>query len=103
MDGNSCQRHPLSTPGEERSVFIAPDGKTLYFASDGYTGFGGLDIYKTQLGPKGKLGPVINLGAGINTPEDEYGFVISENGQEAFLIRKGDIYFVDLTHSHIPP
>lgn len=99
----NCQKHPLSTRGKELGVFISNDGKTLYFASDGYTGFGGLDIYKAQLGPKGQWGPVINLGPGINTPEDESGFVVSENGEDAFLIRNGDIYFVDLSHSVIPP
>ncbi|RMG26223.1 MAG: hypothetical protein D6730_09530, partial [Bacteroidetes bacterium] len=44
-----CRKLPISTPGDERSVFLAGDGKTLYFASDGYGGLGGLDIYKTTL------------------------------------------------------
>ncbi|MEO1254884.1 MAG: hypothetical protein AAFY41_08370 [Bacteroidota bacterium] len=35
----------INTLGEDESPFMAEDGKTLYFSSDGYTGYGGADIY----------------------------------------------------------
>ena len=37
----------LNTPGSERTPFLHPDGRTLYFSSDAYVGFGDMDIYKS--------------------------------------------------------
>lgn len=91
-----CQRLPISTPGNERSVFIAGDGRTVYFASDGYTGFGGLDIYKAVIDEDGSFGPVINVGKPFNTAADDYGFILTADGEEAYFVRDGNIYFADL-------
>lgn len=92
-----CRRLEVSTPGDERSVFLAADGKTLYFASDGYKGFGGLDIFKATLNPDGSVGEVINVGAPFNTAQDDYGFILTADGQEAYFVRDGDIFFADLS------
>ena len=35
-------------PYTERSPFLHPDMKTLYFSSDGHSGLGKLDVYKTS-------------------------------------------------------
>lgn len=95
-----CQKlTSISTPGDERSVFLAGDGKTLYFASDGYKGYGGLDIYKTTINADGSFGEVINLGPPFNTPKDDYGFILTVDGNEAYFIRDGDIHFADLTQA----
>jgi hypothetical protein len=91
-----CRRLAISTAGDERSVFLAADGKTLYFASDGYNGYGGLDIFKTTLNPDGSFGEVINLGKPFNTEKDDYGFIITGEGNSAYFIRSGDIYYADL-------
>lgn len=91
-----CKRLPISTPGNERAVFLAADGKTLYFASDGYEGFGGLDIFKTTLNSDGTFGEVINVGAPFNTKADDYGLILTADGMEGYFIRDGDIYFADL-------
>lgn len=98
VDGAWGTVQPLgvNTPKNERSVFLAQDGKTLYFASAGLGGLGGLDIFKTTLNPDGTCGEVVNLGAPFNSPDDDFGFVVSANGREAFFIRNGDIYSVDL-------
>ncbi len=91
-----CKKLAISTPNDERSVFLAQDGKTLYFASDGYEGLGGLDIFKTTLNPDGTFGEVINIGEPFNTPGDDYGFILTGDGMEAYFVRNGDIYFADL-------
>lgn len=91
-----CERLSISTPGNERSVFMAGDGKTLYFASDGYKGFGGMDIFKTTLREDGSFGEVINIGKPFNTPDDDYGFILTQDGDEAYFLRDGNIYFADL-------
>jgi len=86
------QKLSLSTPGNERSAYLAADGKTLYFSSDGYDGYGGLDIFKTVLDKKGNFTEVINLGPEVNSTEDDYGFVMNASGKEAYFVRNGDIY-----------
>ena len=86
---------PISTPGDERSVFIAGDGKTVYFGSDGYKGYGGLDVYKTTLNDDGTCGDVINVGAPFNTSQDDYGFITTASGNESYFVREGDIYFAN--------
>lgn len=86
---------PISTIGDERSPFLAGDGKTLYFASDGYGGWGGLDILKTTLKENGSCGEVVNLGSPFNTWLDDYGFILTASGNEAYFVREGDIYFAD--------
>lgn len=90
------ERLDLSTQGDEESVFLAPDGRTLYFASTGYHGLGGLDIYKTVLSADGSFGAIINLGSPINSCEDDHSFVVSEDGAEAYFVRHGDIHQVIL-------
>jgi len=91
----------ISTYSDERSPFIAADGETLYFASDGYKGFGGLDIYKVSLSDaKVSSNPkVYNIGAPFNTARHDYGFTITSDGKETYFIRDGDIYFADVTKS----
>ena len=86
---------PISTPGDERSVFIAGDGKTVYFGSDGYKGYGGLDVYKTTLNEDGTCGKVVNIGAPFNTSKDDYGFITTASGNESYFVREGDIYFAN--------
>jgi len=87
----------VSTDGDERSVFIAGDNKTVYFSSDGHGGFGGLDILKVVIDANGKLGEIINIGAPFNTAANDLGFVASVDGKSAFFIRDLDIYFADIS------
>ncbi|MFM7663838.1 MAG: OmpA family protein [Bacteroidota bacterium] len=87
----------VSTQGDERSVFIAADNRTIYFSSDGMGGYGGLDIFKVQIEANGKLGEPVNIGAPFNTQEDDMGFVASADGRSAFFIRNLDIYFADIS------
>lgn len=99
IDGSFSQveRLEISTPKNERTVFIGADGKTLYFASNGYGGLGGLDIFKTTLNDDGTFGTLYNLGEPFNSKGDDYGFILSADGKEAYFIRDGDIYIADLS------
>lgn len=96
-----CQKLDISTLKDERSAFLAADGHTLYFASEGYGGFGGLDIFKTTIHADGTHGEVINLGEPFNTKKDDYGFILAASGEEAYFVRDGDIYFANLKHADI--
>ena len=82
----------LSTKKDDRSIFIGADGVTVFFASAGYGGFGGLDIFKTTINAMGKIGEIINLGSKINTEGDDYGFIIDAAGTTGYFMRDGDIY-----------
>ncbi len=85
----------VSTLGDERSPFLAADGKTLYFASDGYGGWGGLDIFKTIINADNSHGEVVNIGAPFNTWLNDYGLTLTASGDDAFFVREGDIYYAD--------
>jgi hypothetical protein len=99
------EKLPINTQFNERCPFLAADGKTLYFASNGYDGFGKMDIYKTTLNEDGSRGEVVNLGEPFNTKEDDYGFVLTSNGDDVYFVRNGDIYYVNMKNvdSEIKP
>lgn len=75
----------VNTPFREESVFIHPDGRTLYFSSDGHPGFGGLDIFMTTLDDNGNWSKPVNLGYPINTEYDENSLLVAANGELAFF------------------
>lgn len=75
----------VNTPYPEESVLIHPDGKTLYFASKGHKGFGGLDLYVSRMDASGNWGPAENLGYPINTANDENSLLVSADGEIAFF------------------
>jgi outer membrane protein OmpA-like peptidoglycan-associated protein len=53
--------------------FVMADGKYLLYASDKPGGFGGFDIWKAELDSNGAIISSANLGATINTADDEQG------------------------------
>ena len=74
----------INTPFREEGVFMAPDGKTLYFSSDGRNTMGGLDIFKSVL-ENGRWSEAENLGWPINTPDDDVSFVASASGRYGYF------------------
>ena len=73
----------LNTIYDEESVFAHPDGKTLYFSSQGHKTMGGFDVFKSVF-ENGKWGEPQNLGYPVNTPADEISFVVNANGKRAY-------------------
>ncbi len=61
----------------DSSPAFAPDGRTLYFASNrksrarNMAGYGGLDIYSAVMDSRGRFSRVRNLGPEVNTPGNE--------------------------------
>ncbi len=86
----------VNTPGQEESVQIHPDGKTLYFSSDGHPGMGGLDIYMSRMQEDGTWGQALNLGYPINTGGDENSLLVSADGHLAYFASDRDGGFGDL-------
>ncbi|MGJ8733155.1 OmpA family protein [Cellulophaga fucicola] len=71
----------INTEGRETFPFIS-ESETLYFASDGHPGLGGLDIFYINLT---KMDDVYNMGKGINSKQDDFSIVIDETKNEGFL------------------
>ncbi|MDQ1266632.1 MAG: hypothetical protein QG635_1784 [Bacteroidota bacterium] len=97
----------INTPYSERSPYFHPDGKTLYFGSDGHPGLGRLDLFKaTRLRDDSwtDWSEPVNLGKEINTAESDWGYVVDVSGDSAFFAardRRGgyggwDIYSIKL-------
>ena len=77
----------INTPYAERTPFLHPDGKTLYFSSEGHPGLGMLDIYKsTRLSDSSwtKWSTPVDLGKSINTGGADWGYMISTDGSTAY-------------------
>ena len=93
----------INTSGRETTPFIHADGQTLYFASDGHPGYGGLDIFYSRRQPNGSWGPATNLGYPINTIDEDASLVVEANGKTAYFASdrsdtrgKLDIYSFEL-------
>lgn len=80
----------INTTYKEESVFIHPDGKTLYFGSSGHVGMGGLDLYVSRLGENGEWGTPVNLGYPINTYGDENSILVAASGNIAYFASNRD-------------
>jgi OmpA-OmpF porin, OOP family len=70
--------------------FVMPDGKNMIFSSNREGGLGGFDLWSAPLDANGNAGTPVNLGATINTANDERGpyyhalsnsLVFSSNGR----------------------
>ena len=75
----------INTSRNEKTPFIHPDGKTLYFSSDGYVGLGGYDMYVSRLTEKGTWSKPINLGYPLNSEGDDVGLFVSTVGDKAYF------------------
>ncbi|WP_225987824.1 OmpA family protein [Rufibacter sp. LB8] len=67
----------INTPGNEAFPHVAPDG-TLYIASDGHSGLGGLDLFRIN------GDSVINLGTPINSIGDDFSIFFTETEKGFF-------------------
>ncbi len=93
-DGNSWSEPvnlgpDINTSGDELFPFVRDDG-SLYFASDGHIGMGGLDIFKAVQQPDGSW-VVQNMKAPINSSADDFAITF-EAGNESGIFsstRKG--------------
>jgi outer membrane protein OmpA-like peptidoglycan-associated protein len=73
----------INTRRDEVSPFIHVNGQTLYFASKGYPGFGGYDLYYAEYS-NGEWSKPKNLGYPINTPDDQISLFVTSNGERAY-------------------
>ncbi|HAM11549.1 MAG: hypothetical protein A2X04_00340 [Bacteroidetes bacterium GWF2_41_9] len=90
----------INTPGDELFPYVRSDG-TLYFASDGLIGMGGLDIFKAVSQPDGSW-IVQNMKPPINSYSDDFGITFENENERGIFssTRKGkgndDLYSFEL-------
>lgn len=89
----------INTKGDEVFPFVHYETGEFYFSSNGWGGLGGFDIYKAVPRKKNTWYPPQNLGAPINSQENDYSFYCTNDQQLGFFAsdRKGgaggtDIY-----------
>jgi outer membrane protein OmpA-like peptidoglycan-associated protein len=94
----------INTAGEESSPFLSPDGRTLYFATNGRPGYGDLDIFISQRKGDGwkQWSEPLNLGPSINSPSFDAYYTIPAAGNFAYFVSydggfgRADIFRVKL-------
>ncbi len=73
----------INTEEDDISPFIHVNGQSLYFASEGHLGFGGLDLYLTEKDSIGWSKPK-NLGYPLNDNNDQASLFIGANGSKGY-------------------
>lgn len=94
----------INSAFDEVGLFLAPDGKTLFFCSNGKGSMGDYDIFKT-VNENGKWTKPVNLGYPINTAKRDGPFVVSADAKTGYFasnreggLGESDIYKVDLSN-----
>ena len=73
----------INTTGDEMFPYVR-DSVTLYFASNGHPGMGGLDLFVAKLDSTGNWN-VSNLGAPINSMGDDFGITFEGSREKGFF------------------
>lgn len=76
--------NPINTPGKETFPFVT-DENEIYFASDTHPGLGGLDIFVSKIKADGLFSPVQNVGADVNSPKDDFAYLINTKKRIGFF------------------
>jgi len=91
-DGRAGKAKNLGTKVNTKKNDMYPsltEENTLVFASEGREGYGGLDLYTTQVGQK-KVGWATNLGSPINSSKDDFSmYLLAEKGIGYVLSNRG--------------
>ena len=78
----------INTFDEEGTPFIAADGRTLYFYSEGHAGYGNADIFVSKRldNTWTNWTEPLNLGPNINTDRWDAYFTLDAKGEYAYLV-----------------
>lgn len=80
---------PIASSYWEGGACISPDGKKYFFTSERPGGFGGSDIWMVERLTKKEWGKPVNLGAEVNTKNDEAGMFLAPDGKTLFFCSNG--------------
>ena len=82
----------LNSIENEVSPWFDPLFKRLYFSSSWHAGFGGFDIFYSNLQADGSFGPPINLGLPFNSPANDLYFFCQADTAYLSSNRLGSLY-----------
>lgn len=74
----------INTEARETFPFVTSE-EILYFSSDGHPGLGGLDVFATKIKREDYSGRVLNVGASVNSKEDDFTFVFNEETRRGYV------------------
>ncbi len=96
----------INTDKDESSVFVAPTGERLIFASKGHFNMGGYDIFRCELDKTGNWSQPTNIGYPLNTTSDNTFYVPINNGLQALYTRftndaigMRDLWYVEILNA----
>lgn len=79
----------INTEGKETFPFVT-DEREIYFATDGRPGLGGLDVFAGKLNNDGTISDIQNLGADINSPKDDFAYIIDPVSRKGYFSSNKD-------------
>ncbi|MGQ0828608.1 MAG: tetratricopeptide repeat protein [Bacteroidota bacterium] len=85
----SSMGKPINTTYWEGGACVSPDGKTLYLVTERPGGLGHGDIYMVNRKTRTEWDTPVNMGADVNTAEDEGGIFLAPDGKTLFFSSKG--------------
>lgn len=99
----------INTNYRETTPYLSPDGKLLFYSSDGLLGMGGYDVYVAEF-LEGKWSKPVNLGCQFNSVNDDTHFQWYPSLNKAVMagmtVDEGqsnyNIYEVDMSNAIIP-
>lgn len=87
----------INTDADEDFPNVTPDGKVLYFSSNGPKSMGGYDIFKATLNEEtGKWENIQNIGYPINTPDDDMNLRLNASGKYGYIAAVRDEGYGDM-------
>ena len=95
----------INSIGDEMFPYLSDNGD-LYFSSDSYEGFGGLDMFKAKKVGNNKWGDLENLRYPLNSNEHDFGIILERNTNRRGLFtssREGTKGHDDIFNFNIPP
>ncbi len=100
----------VNSAADEATPFLASDGETLYFASEGFAGYGSMDMYITRRldSTWQHWSEPENLGPQLNTPGWDAYYTVPASGEFAYFVSTensigmGDIFRVKLPEALRP-
>ncbi len=89
----------VNTQYDEDNPYLGPDGKTLFFCSQGHKSMGGYDIFKTIWNSKDNtFSEAENIGYPLNNPENNYSISFGRSMDHAYIsaLREGGLGNLDI-------
>lgn len=99
----------INTEYDDNFPYLAPDGETFYFASQGHNSMGGYDLFKSKWNESSlSFSLPENLGYPVNTPDDNKTISVTKSGRYAYIsdFREngiGDLDIYKVTFLDVPP